>query len=441
MSSGVLRAGTAGVLTVVCAGLLGGGVTLPAHAADSAGHVGWWYDALKVERAHASATGSGVTVAVIDGSIDPAAPELRGADVELRTDCRGDRVRPRSGSVDDHGTSMTALIVGTGKGSAAGGAGVRGIAPDAKVLYYSADPEPSEPGAPVDLECDGYQTAEVVRDAVGRGADVITMSISGFGGATFEQALQEARDQGVVVVASAGDATKSDLGVSFPASIPGVVAVNAVDRSAKPWVSNPAAAPLPNFPVEKIHQAYPVISAPGVDLKTLRWRNGSWRSEVTSTGTSPAAALVAGALALVKQKYPEATGNQLIQNLIHFTGGSRTYSWDRQYGFGIVALNEMLDHDPAGWPDENPLLKGPSAALADYPMSAYRDVADRAEQGEEGTAPRSPVAADPDRDRSGVPGWLWVPGGLAAVLAAGAAVFTSTRRRRSAAPTLTKSEV
>ena len=42
-----------------------------------------------------------------------------------------------------------------------------------------------------------------------------------------------------------------------------------------------------------------------------------WVSGSDRTGTSDAAPIVAGALALVKSKYPDATGNQLIQQLIH----------------------------------------------------------------------------------------------------------------------------
>ncbi|MEO5653835.1 MAG: S8 family serine peptidase [Marmoricola sp.] len=408
------------------------------------GHVGWWYDKLKVGRAHAEATGAGVTVAVIDGSIDPSVAELQGVDLTRRVDCDGNRVPIRSGSLDDHGTLMSALIAGTGRGNGPGGAGVRGIAPDAKLLFYGIDTA-IEPGAKLFYECDGYNSPGLVRDAVKRGADVISISIGGLGGDWFKRALKAARDKGAVVVASSGDASANGLGVESPARFPGVVAVNAVDRNAKPWRYNPAVS-IVRKPIAEIKEGFPVISAPGVDLKTLRWRDGGWHSDAPATGTSPATALVSGALALVKQKYPEATGNQLIQNLIHFTGGTRAYSFDREYGFGIVSLEKMLDHDPTGWPDENPLLKGPAAAVKDYPMSAYQapSPSPAAQTPSASPAPSAappPSAAQSEAESDGPAAGLWFLIGAGVLVVGAAVVFISFRRRRSPASLPSQSEV
>ncbi len=422
-----------------------GGTTYaaPTSSNDDAKHIGWWFEKMQVAKAHTQATGAGVTVAVIDGSIDPSATELKGVDLTRRTDCKGDRVPARSGSVDDHGTLMSALIAGTGRGNAPGGAGVRGIAPGVKLLFYSIETS-VEPGAKLFYECDGFTSPGMVEDAVKRGADVISISLGGLGGPVFEKALEDARDQGVAVVAAAGDAQANGLGVDDPAGIPGVVAVNAVDRSARPWRYNPAVAG--NAPVEKIEHRYPVISAPGVDLKSLRWRDGGWHSDTDTTGTSPATALVAGALAVVKEKYPDATGNQLIQNLIHFTGGTRPFAYDKSYGFGIVSLEKMLEHDPTGWPDENPLLKGPSAALQDYPMSAYQ-APDTNSPAETPSASAAPSAQEPssaaqaERDSAGLPGWSWVVVTAGVLVAGAAALLISFRRRRSPASSLSQSEV
>ena len=434
------------LLATVSTGPVQAAVSAPPYAvtasSDDAGPVGWWFEKLQVAKAHTEATGDGVTVAIIDGSIDPSVAELQGVDLTRRVDCDGERVPARSGSIDDHGTLMSALIAGTGRGNGPGGAGVRGIAPDAKLLFYSIETK-VEPGAKLFYECDGYNSPGMVRDAVKRGADVISISIGGLGGDWFKRSLKVARDRGAVVVASSGDASANGLGVENPARFPGVVAVNAVDRKAKPWRNNPAVSVV-DKPVADIKEGFPVISAPGVDLKSLRWRDGAWHSDAATTGTSPATALVAGALALVKQKYPEATGNQLIQNLIHFTGGTRPYSFDKQYGFGIVSLEKMLEHDPTGWPDENPLLKGPAAALEDYPMSAYQEPAASA-AAESPSASPTPAAAqqptDEQSDSGGFPVWLWSVIGAGVLVVGAAAVSISFRRRRSPAAALSQSEV
>jgi subtilisin family serine protease len=63
-------------------------------------------------------------------------------------------------------------------------------------------------------------------------------------------------------------------------------------------------------------------------------------------GTSYATPIIAGLLAMVKRKYPVATGNQLIQTLIRNTGtGNHSPARDAEgeVGYGLVSL----DHTPA----------------------------------------------------------------------------------------------
>ena len=80
---------------------------------------------------------------------------------------------------------------------------------------------------------------------------------------------------------------------------------------------------------------------------------------------SNATPIVAGFLALVKQKYPKATGNQLIQTLIHNTGaGSHKPVFDasNKLGYGIVSITSMLAVDPTTYPDVNPLVSADAGA-------------------------------------------------------------------------------
>jgi hypothetical protein len=64
-------------------------------------------------------------------------------------------------------------------------------------------------------------------------------------------------------------------------------------------------------------------------------------------------------LAVAKQKYPAATGNQLIQSLIHNTTES-DHALVRDttggYGYGPASLRHLLAVDPSQYPDENPLM-------------------------------------------------------------------------------------
>ncbi len=407
--------GLLGLLVGAWASLVG--LAAPSHAQEPAP---WWYEVMSIADAHREVTGDGVTIALFDGRIDPEAPGLAGADITIRKDCYGARAERLPATGDDHGTSMAGLLVGQ---DAPGSGGVVGMAPDARVLFYPQDTEES-PGQGYALECTGGDTAgfNQLDDAVRAGADIVVYPIGSSGSALLQrEAVQRAVDQGVVLVGSAGNRSA----ITLPAGLPGVVATYAVDRDAEPWEGNAYMRRHRSSPAE-----FPVISAPGVDIPALRYVQGSgWDKQYPSTGTSGSAPLVAGALALVKEKYPEATGNQLLQHLIHLTGGTRRYHWDRDYGFGIVSVTEMLDEDPTGWPDENPLLEGPKRAEADYPMSAL-GAAEQAAADSSGSPPQtdsessdSPTASD---SGSALP---WVLGAGIAVLLAGTATTLALRRR------------
>ncbi|MEO5711425.1 MAG: S8 family serine peptidase, partial [Nocardioidaceae bacterium] len=172
------------------------------------------------------------------------------------------------------------------------------------------------------------------------------------------------------------------------------------------------------------------------------------------TGTSFAAPIIAGSLALVKSKYPDATGNQLVQQLIHNTSSGK-YAWDRDYGFGLVSMSKMLATDPTAWPDVNPLSKGPRAALADYPMNS-RDAGASAgssaspsasasaspsggatkTSGSDDTTPSSAASAD----GGGVPAWVWPLGAVVLLGIAGAGIAANKRGSRSTTSGRTREE-
>ncbi len=410
--------------------------------------MGWWYDAIGVANAHKQATGKGVTVAMWDFKFAGGARELEGQDVVLRAYCDRTKVRPNGRYEGEHGTSMASLIVGNGRGTGPGGAGIGGVAPDSRVLFYGMNPSPVDPEPERFSGCDGYRAGWQVDDALRRGATVFNFSVTGFGGGYLEKALLKATTTGkAVVVASAGEYEAGALsGVGYPAGTPGFVAVNAVDDQAKAWKRNPLTN-RSGAPLRDITSRFVVVSAPGVQTPVLRLVDGRWKSGVPTDGTSQAAAIVSGMVALVREKYPDATGNQLVQHLIHNTGRT-SYGWDRYYGFGIPNLKEMLAEDPAGWPDVNPLLKGPKAALEDFPDSVYQDPASQDEDPSVSSSPAaSSSSAQPDSQSdgsdgggdadaapaadSGLPVWVWPVGAL--VLAAAVATTFIVSRRGSRA--------
>ncbi|MBC7630363.1 S8 family serine peptidase, partial [Aeromicrobium sp.] len=109
-------------------------VVLPSAAA--AADPSNWFDTLRMGANHKISTGKGVTVAVLDGSLDTSVPTLQGADISFGKGCSFTKATSLPARDDDHGTAMTSLIVGQGNG------GVVGAAPNAKVRFYSIDTSP-----------------------------------------------------------------------------------------------------------------------------------------------------------------------------------------------------------------------------------------------------------------------------------------------------------
>lgn len=387
----------------------------------------WWYDKLQVADAHRESTGKGIRIGIIDGAINLDAPDLQGADITLRKAVSQDKngatrlVDARSfpsALYSGHGTAMTSLIVGQGKGNAAGGAGVQGIAPDAEVYFYGLNGNPD-----VDDKSDAVVN-QLIEQAIKDKVDILSMSYSGF--LDLDNELEELREADIPFVVGAG---RPSGPIEEPASKRGVVAVGAITEQAKPWKKQPQGGGSLS------------IIAPGVDIASGIMRGTSsqaaWLSGKPRTGTSTSTALVSGALALVKSKYPDATGNQLIQSLIHNTGG-RDFGWAPETGFGVVNLAEMLGQDPSGWPDENPLLLTPQQAIATYPQDSY------------GATPQTPAADDPapsgsddpspaaasTSDDGGTSPWL-LTGGAAALLVIVAGVLVARRRTTSSTPAQT----
>jgi subtilisin family serine protease len=216
--------------------------------------------------------------------------------------------------------------------------------------------------------------------------------------------ISYALDHGVVIVAAAGDQATV---VGPPANSRGVVAVSAVDVDAKPASKANGGDSL-------------VVMAPGVDVSSGSVDAlGHWSSAGVQSGSSASTALVAAGLALVKARYPTATGNQLIQDLIHNTGGDHPFGHTSQFGFGIMSLSRMLAADPTGLPNVNPLrAEGPAAV---DPAAALPSAAGSS----------APAVATRTSRHSRLP---WVAFGvLALALAAAVLIIIALRRRRPAA--------
>lgn len=351
------------VLALLSAMALGTMLAAPssALAADDLASGLWWFERGKVQEAHdAGFDGSGVTVAVIDSQINPDVIGLRGADLQVREDtychdAAGEAIPAVSTDyvAAEHGTSVVSMILGSGE-APAGGQPIQGAAPGATVLYSVAGIADPAAGEVSCLLANGEEYEDNARgvaqeamslaisDAIDQGADVISISSGGY--SFIVDAIAKAVAAGVPVVA----ALSNENGIGDqPAGLNGVIGVQAFGEDGV--ILSNQGRPNVSKQVE--------TAGPGLGVLVQGTEN-SWDEQKLSGGTSYATSIVAGFLAVVKQKYPDATGNQLIQSLIHNTGtkGEHEPEWNDSTGYGAASLTGMLAVDPTTYPDVNPLF-------------------------------------------------------------------------------------
>ncbi|MBO1752402.1 S8 family serine peptidase [Actinotalea sp. BY-33] len=448
--SGPRRSALAGAAALTCVigpGLVGPGAavavaaTRPAappasQAADSAADSLWYVDAAGLDEAHATATGQGITVAVIDSPINPDVPELVGTDLTVHepsfcADPASPTGHAPAVATDDsalHGTSMASLVVGTGTG-ADGQPGVRGVAPGATVLYYARGLGDDDE----DCTAEGSSSMEAaISQALDDGAQIISLSSSGSTtNAVFDQIARAHREGAIVVVSRPNTATSTwphDL-----TNANGAVTVETADSDGR-LPRNATMSPSKD------------VVAPGEDVRTLfPGEDESWRTYGPSSGTSNATAFTSGALALVWSAHPEATGNQIIQALLRHTfqnSGELTRQND-SVGYGSISVLNMLDADPTAYPDTNPLISDdpyaqPSATAiagdSEQPAPSP-EATDQTEGTVEATSP--PTASG--EESSGLPAWVAPTAGALIVLVALTTLAAALAARRRRTPDATSS--
>ncbi|WP_279637907.1 S8 family serine peptidase [Streptomyces albidochromogenes] len=343
------------------------------------------YDA---ERVWATSQGAGVTVAVVDSGVDASHPDLAGQ-VLAGKDFSGDDPHQDD---DGHGTEMASLIAGRGHG-ANNAAGVMGLAPKSKILPVRAD---------AGEEMDSAAWPAGVRYAVDQGAKVINLSFNddnAYPGSKGAKAIKYAQDHDVVVVSGAGN----DGGtVNYPAALPGVVAVTAIDESFKIWGDSNTGKGV-------------TLAAPGVRILAAEPHLASGYG--VADGTSHATAYVSAIAALVRSKFPDLTAGQVINRMVKsasFLENKVSEVPDRQYGYGIARPGSALTMDIPKGPKEGPLPQAPASTSS------------KAASGSEGGDSTTNQAKKKTKSSSGT---ILVIAGIVGVLVIGGIVFAVIRSR------------
>ena len=342
------RAGRAArALTTVASALTlaVGALTLapaPAHAADPI-TTQEYFSYYHLDKAREKGyTGKGITIALFDGPVDTSAPELAGANIVDKSRCtvndNPDGVR--------HATDMATLLVSP----------YTGVAPDATLYTYQISSEDSQPGGTCGGLTDKADSIDkLINQAVDDGAQIISISLSNSEhGSEIKWAIANAISKGVIIVSSSGngatDENRSHLGRW--SGVVGVTAIN-TDGTFAPYSSWGNGV---------------VTAAVGGPVNTL---DANTNQPVTVDGTSYSTPLVAGMLALARQKWPDATTNQILQSLVR-SGLNPNHEWNQYTGYGAIDGGGLVIDDPSQYPDENPLLNKPGGSeptadeVADY---------------------------------------------------------------------------
>lgn len=214
-----------------------------------------------------------------------------------------------------HGTAVAAMIAGYDEGS-----GFSGAAPGAK-LYVARAMSQLPDGR-------SYTNAASVLRALdwllAERVSIVNMSLGGRGDSTLAVGIAQAIRKGMLVVAAAGNGGPG-APASFPAALPDVVAVTALDVEAKLYS-------------QANRGDYVMIAAPGVDVwAPQRAGGGSYVS-----GTSFASAWVSGALALVQAQRGDVGrmrwSTELCASAKDLGRGGR----DGEFGCGLLQTDALL---------------------------------------------------------------------------------------------------
>ncbi len=334
--------------------------TIQLSALNDDNYLNWWLSTIGAESL--AYNGSGVRVAVIDTGIyeHPALNIVANRNFVSDED---------SSNYDDdvgHGTHVAGIIGGDGTGS---DGKYRGVAPGVSLINARAG-NASGLG-----EGDIINAIDWASKPIGLGgadADIISMSFGGgypYISDLITQAITNAQDTySVIFVASAGNDGPDYFTGSTPASGIDVISIGAT-------VQNGELAYFSSWGPTFGYLGYPDVVAPGVNIISTDAKDSIFSKEeryignyfdysgdadyIPLSGTSMSAPMVSGALAILKDAYPNLTPETARIALLE---GARKLTSEAdddnlKSGAGIINVSASLDYLNSISPDYNDTAK------------------------------------------------------------------------------------
>ena len=272
----------------------------------------------------AGVTGAGVDVALVDSGV----VEVRGLDsgrVVHGPDLSFEAAVPELRHLDTygHGTHLAGVIAGRDPGPVDAAAKDRllGVAPDARIVSVKVAEQHGYTDVSQVLAAIDWVIAN--KDRHGLRIRVLNLSFAtdstqGYVLDPLSYAVEQAWRQGIVVVVAAGNGGNDTSALPIPAQNPFVLAVGATDPRGTTSAADDVIA---SFSSSGSPWRAPDVVAPGVGIVSLRdpgsWLDGRYPAArigarlFRGSGTSQAAAVVSGAVALLVQRRPGWTPDEV----------------------------------------------------------------------------------------------------------------------------------
>ncbi len=236
---------------------------------------------MHLEELHTHATGKNITIALIDTGVDLDHPDLQGQVSDNHN--YASKVSPEFIN-DLHGTAVAGVMVA----HANNGAGIVGIAPDAKLLALKSC-WPINNGK-LEAICNSFTIALAINKAIKSKADILNLSLSGNNDPLLDQLINKAMSEGMIVVAATDESNQSE---NFPASMTKVLGVRCNSSG-----------------LDKNNNDQ-IISAPGNEILTTFPK----ASYDFVSGSSLSAAHISGIVALLLERNPTLNAEQIVKLL------------------------------------------------------------------------------------------------------------------------------
>jgi serine protease AprX len=318
-----------------------------------------WRQSIRLNQVDGTYDGTGVTVALLDTGITPS------ADLGNRVLARVDMTPDHDGfDLYGHGTHLSGIIAGDGASSSGQW---KGVAPGANLV--SVKVAGADGSTDVSVVIAGLQWVvaskwtydiRVLNLAFG------TDSAQKYSIDPLDYAVEQAWFAGIVVVASAGNRGPNPNTINKPGDDPFIVTVGAADNHNTPDRSSVTVAGFSSWGTPGGFTK-PDVIAPGITIVSLRAPGSTIDSAFPDarigdayfkgTGTSQAAAIVSGVVALMLQANPSLTPD-VVKGILLKTAY-------KNGGFGSGAGAGMIDVGSALQASRNPFGVAPANAGID----------------------------------------------------------------------------